>query len=269
MKLNQLLNLPEELITKTKLHFAMGIPNREEPLFELYNNTFKEWQEWQSKRNFERDYILSLIYYKPDEWVFGGVFKSLSSKYNETEKCFKYETELTKIGEDLIGRLIVTYKKEFRSAYVYLENYIEDLLIVEYLREKISIMPFQGYEKVNLSFQELKSIINNNIDSWKTALSSVKGVYIITDILNGKHYVGSAYGEESFWQRWSNYVSSFHGYNEGLKKLIDSNGVDYANNFRFGILEIRNAIADKNEIIEREKYWKDLLLTRQFGYNEN
>jgi hypothetical protein len=35
------------------------------------------------------------------------------------------------------------------------------------------------------------------------ALSSVAGVYLISDTLDGRLYVGSASGQGSFWQRWS------------------------------------------------------------------
>jgi len=56
-----------------------------------------------------------------------------------------------------------------------------------------------------------------------------------------------------------------------LTKLISKNGVDYARqNFRFSLLEYRPMKTDDNEIIGRESFWKEVLLTRgQFGYNRN
>nr|WP_017851490.1 GIY-YIG nuclease family protein [Leptospira interrogans] len=266
MKINYIFQLSNEMINNIKIHFAIGIPNRETPLLEFYNNKFQQWQEWQTKKNFEREYILSLIYYKPGEWIFSGIYKSISVEYRDDAQCYKYSTELTPLGEELIGKMIIAYKKEYRQSYVYFENYINELEIIELLRDKVSILPFPGYENVNLCFKELFSIIDNNVDTWKTALSSVKGVYIITDNTNGKHYIGSAYGEESFWQRWSNYIYSKHGFNEGLKKLLADHGEDYVDNFHFAILEIRSNLADKNEILKRESYWKTVFLTR---YNEN
>lgn len=269
MKINYLLQLPENIINNTKVHFAIGIPNREAPLVELYDGKFQEWQEWQTKKNFERDYILSLVYYKPGEWVYAGIFQSLSVEYNDDFQCYKYSTKLTSLHDECIGRLIVSYKKEFRQTYVYLENYLNDIDVIEYLRDKVSILPFSGYDKVNLNYNELSLIINNNIESWKTALSSVKGIYIITDKSNGKHYIGAAYGEKSFWQRWSEYVYTKHGFNEGLKKVLNVKGEEYASNFTFSILEIKSCNEDSNEILRRETFWKDTLCTRIFGYNEN
>jgi hypothetical protein len=52
-------------------------------------------------------------------------------------------------------------------------------------------------------------------------LQNQKGVYLITDISNGKMYVGSAYGENMILGRWESYVKTYHGGNVGLKKLND------------------------------------------------
>lgn len=270
MKLNEFLHLTTEQINNTKMHCAIGHTQkkREIPLIEYYNNRFKKWQECQRNKNFEREYILSIIYYKPDEWLFAGIYESLSVV--EGEDCnYQYNTKLSKIGEEFIGRLIIRFEKDFRQTYLLLENHINDLDIIEYLRDKKTILPFYGYENVNLSYQELATIIHNGIESWKTALSSVKGVYIITDKMNGKHYIGSAYGADSFWQRWSNYIHSLHGYNKSLKKLIKENGENYVNNFQFSILEIRSNTTAKEEIIQRETFWKNVFLTIEHGYNEN
>lgn len=95
----------------------------------------------------------------------------------------------------------------------------------------------------------------------------MKGVYIITDKSNGKIYVGSA--NESFWSRWSLYVRNRHGGNKKLKRIIDKKGPDYASNFQFSILETRSKITDDKVIIKREEHWKEVLKSREFGYNEN
>lgn len=41
----------------------------------------------------------------------------------------------------------------------------------------------------------LDTLASSSTD-WKTTLSSVKGVYLLTDIKEGEHYVESAYGED-------------------------------------------------------------------------
>jgi hypothetical protein len=42
------------------------------------------------------------------------------------------------------------------------------------------------------------------------------------------------------------------------------------NHFRFALLEHRTMKTDDSVVIEREKYWKSVLLSRgEFGYNGN
>ena len=64
-------------------------------------------------------------------------------------------------------------------------------------------------------------------------------------------------------------MNNGHGNNKELKKLIEKNGADYATNFQFAILEIRSNITSDEEIVKREVHWKDKLMTREFGYNQN
>ena len=71
-------------------------------------------------------------------------------------------------------------------------------------------------------------------------------------------------------QRWSGYVRSGHGGNEGLKTLLDQEGFDYIReNFQYSILENYNARMDDSYILKREAWWKETLRSREFGYNEN
>ena len=114
-------------------------------------------------------------------------------------------------------------------------------------------------------------IVRNGKQDWKAALENVKGVYLITDKSNGKRYVGSAYGGSGIWSRWACYVGTGHGWNDELTKLIKQEGIEYARkHFQISLLEYRAMKTDDNTIIERECYWKDVLLSRgQFGYNKN
>jgi len=269
MKLLEIIPISPKDLSNYKLHLAIGEKDKKEPLYELSKSVdrFKAWQEQQSRKNFERDFILALIYYKKDEWIFGGIYRRLDVKGNTGK--FEYVTELLDVKRELIGRLIVHFCKTFRQSYVYLEKVANDIEIIEILREPYSIEPFPGYENVLIDFNLLKTIIEKEAQSWKTALSSVKGIYIITDQNNGKIYVGSAYGQESFWSRWASYVKNGHGGNKELKDIIHSKGIGYASSFQFSILEIRTNTTNDQELIEREEHWKKVLLSRQFGYNSN
>lgn len=265
MKLSALIPFLVENQNDIKVHCASGAGGDDifEPKYAFLEGKFKDWQENQTQKNFERKYILSLIYWNRDEWLFAGIYESLSVK-EVNERCkYRYETKLTDIANEFIGKLIVSFKKEFRASYLLLENQIDKIDVLEIKRELTKI-EFPGYDKVNVSWKDLSNLIES--DSWKTALENQKGVYLITDTHTGKMYVGSAYGQDMILGRWRNYVSNGHGGNIELKKIP----FDYIKeNFRYSILDIFKSTIDDTVIIQRESWWKETLLTREFGYNKN
>jgi len=47
-------------------------------------------------------------------------------------------------------------------------------------------------------------------------------------------------------------------------------GISYIKeNFKFSILEIHGMYVPDEQVIERENYWKEKLMTRIHGYNSN
>ncbi len=265
-------NIKEEDLANYKAHLAIGGKGRDNrlPLIEFIRGKFKDYQEDQKNRNFSRNYIFSLIYYRKDEWIFAGIYEVISVK--KIEDRHKYETKLLKPYEDLIGRLVLHYVKlNPRNTYPYLENVFDKLEIVELLHDKVSLEGFPGFKNVDISYSELKHIIESEDDSWKSALSNMQGVYLISDIHNGKLYVGAAYGEDAFWQRWTDYARNGTGGNKLLKNMLEENGIKYVHNFRYSILEVYSKQTKTKKYIEdREKHWKNILLTRgNFGYNIN
>lgn len=262
MLLGELLPFVGDNKYSTKIHFAGGSRDTQAALKAFLAGDFKEWQEDQKKENFNRPYVLSLVMLKSDEWLFSGVYSVIGVKKNRNGR-FCYKTELTDIGADLIGRAIIQYKRGFRQSYCCMENYLDQLEVIE-IRREVFTTPFPGYDKVNISWLELASVIDT--DSWRTALENQKGVYLITDNSTGKMYVGSATGEKMLWGRWRSYVKNGHGGNVELK------GVPFEHireHFYFTILEIYKANTDDSIILEREQWWKDVLLTKKFGYNKN
>ena len=157
-----------------------------------------------------------------------------------------------------------------RGRAYYLENYFDKFEVLEVLPTPYSGELFPGYENINHDFHVLEPIFKSERPDWKAALSSIKGVYLISDTNNGKQYIGSAYGDMGIWSRWACYIGTGHGWNDELTKLINEKSIKYAReNFRFSLLEIMSMSASDDFIMARESHWKTVLLTRVFGYNKN
>ena len=100
-----------------------------------------------------------------------------------------------------------------------------------------------------IRMDQLKHIVDRDLAEWRSALGSVAGVYLITDTTCGRLYVGSAYGSEGIWRRWSAYASSLHGGNKELKDLLLKEGDKHASSFQFSVLEICDIMVTKDEVL--------------------
>ncbi|OFC71990.1 GIY-YIG nuclease family protein [Alteromonas confluentis] len=175
-----------------------------------------------------------------------------------SENTDRYELQLSAKMQDIPKRLVIDWGK---STVSWVQS--KDKPIVE-IKPTNSIGEFSSYDSVLLSYADLIKLIkdtDSNV-SWVNALSSVNGVYLIKNTLDGKLYVGSAYGKGGILGRWSAYASSGHGGNKLLK------GLD-THFFEFSILEISPATMSAEDVIARENRWKLCLGTRNFGLNDN
>ncbi len=124
-------------------------------------------------------------------------------------------------------------------------------------------IPFPGFSRLVLSYVELQAVMREHrYASWRTALASVFGIYLITDTHDGRHYVGKADGEESIRQRWSAYATNGHGGNVELR------GLDPAG-FRFSLLRVFDPSTPTRDIDVAEGHFKDALDSRRHGLNRN
>lgn len=92
--------------------------------------------------------------------------------------------------------------------------------------------------------------------TWQERLKERKGVYLLT-FEDGFHYVGSATGEEGFWQRWTDYRKNGHGGNLVLRQ--DQRDARKAT---VSILEISGSAQSSQDIIRQEMIWKQKLGSR-------
>jgi hypothetical protein len=268
IKLNDILQF--ENLQNVKIRFNLMFDDNWNPLENFKNNEVKtllEGQYWNYTKN--KSYkvgqiTVGFLRIKSNEnyWLLfhiGKVTKDLNS-FNG----IGYEYEILSEYEKYFGRLIIRFKNSHQNMIRYAATVIDECDVAQILPDIYDNDIFPGYDKVNISWKELSRVIEK--DTWKTALQNQKGVYLITDTTNGKMYVGSAYGDEMILNRWKCYVQTGHGYNKELVGLELNYIKEY---FRFSILDIFKSATDQRIIIERENYWKGVLLTRRFGYNLN
>ncbi len=229
-----------------------------------------------SFRNISTKYCLQFIRLDKDQkweqWLFLGAYENCGVK-SFADGHQMYDLKLMDRFSHFVERLIVEYKKIQgpKQAKIKIEN-IETIPVVSVLEKKYIQVnkPFEGYDKISLSFKELKTIIKGNADNWRILLENINCVYAITDSLTGKVYIGSTYGYNGVWQRWSCYVdTNGHGGDVVLKDLIEKD-TNYGNNFVFTVIEcFFNRDGNASYILERETYWKQVFTTRIFGNNRN
>ena len=261
------INYPSVKEEDCKIHLAVW-NGFEDPLDVFLAGDFEEWQSWQSRRNFERKFIISLLQLPGiDKWLFAGGFISEGSTYIEEEKYYRYKTYEVTQFEEFTGRLVVKFSRSGRQSYLNAENWSSSIIVSELKPEKIVIEEFSGYNKVRLSKKRLEIIVSQCVESWKAALSNVSGVYLITDTKTGKLYVGSATGEGGIWQRWCAYAENGHGGNHDLIAILSEKGKEYSENFQYSLQEIADTHTSATDVLARESYWKDILCSREHGYN--
>lgn len=257
--------------TQYKLHLACRNEQYENPL-DIYVASHLDWVAWNewkgNKDDWTREYIFSLMEFYPrkDSWLFGGIFRVLDRAGD------KYNLDKVADFEKFTGRLIVSFHRYqgMRGRAYYLENYLDQFEVMEILPQPYSGEAFCGHENIDHDFNVLEAIFKTERGDWKSALSNIKGVYLIFDKSNGRKYVGSAYGDGGIWSRWACYIGTGHGWNDELTKLINEYGIEYArNNFKFSLLEVMTMKASEDTIRMRESYWKRVLLTTKYGYNKN
>ena len=268
IKLNDILNFSQEELKNTKIKFNLMFSGNWNPI-EIFKNsdmkTLLEGQYWNySKQKIfkEGQTTIGFIRIKDDLWLLfhiGKVTKDLN-----VFKGIGYEHEELLEYKKYFGRLIVKYKNTSQNLARHAVPLIDECEVYEILPDIFDNDIFPGYDNVNLSWNDLSRVLQK--DSWKTALQNQKGVYLITDTSNGKMYVGSAYGERMLLGRWEDYVKTGNGGNKELKELSFDHIKQY---FRYSILDIFKSTIKDDLIISRETWWKEVLLTRDFGYNKN
>ena len=207
------------------------------------------------------------------------VFRVVDAKLRIVEKIDLPEYE------PYLGRLVISIYETKTKRWLTLSDpkKIKKLKVAEILSTPAD-QAFPGYDGVRLSYKKLEE--NLEIPEWTRKLKDRKGIYVITDTNNGKQYVGAAYGQNGIYGRWSAYVDSPGNINNVSDDITSTKSVGYPNKdfreiildqgrayiekyFQYTILETFDRNTPKKVIVDREIYWKKVLKTKEFGYNEN
>ncbi|GAB2455325.1 GIY-YIG nuclease family protein [Nocardioides hungaricus] len=259
--------------SQCKLHCA--VYNGEHHPIEVLANDPAEWERWNSwrgdKNDFNRPFVFSLAQdrHDPSLWLFGGIWEVVGRR--PEPRTYSYDVVLR---EDLMGpfvrRLYIRLRLAGRQRRRNMESCLDEMNVSSIAEEQFSGDPFPGHDRINHSLADLQTVVRQNRPDWRIALENMKGVYVIHDQLTGEPYVGSAYGDTGVWQRWSYYAGTLHGDNIGLKAHLAAVGEDYfRQNMRFALLEFWSMRTEDQHVIDRETYWKEVLLSRSLGHNKN
>ena len=220
------------------------------------------------------EYLVAMAKYYPygdNFYLFGGIYKVTKIEPAVTNGI-GYKLDLLPDCIEYKKRLVAKLSKPIGQSYnrVYESFVTDDNIEVYEILPSAKLSNFNGYNNVSLTHKELQSIINDEGMEWKSALSYIKAVYVITDKNAGKLYVGSAYGDGGLWGRWSGYadINNLTNDNKYFRELVDAKGKEYIiNNFSYSIIEIFDKKTRDEEIIRREHYWMGVLDTVKNGMN--
>ena len=231
------------------------------------------------------NYLASFIGRKPGKALFVGLFKMNGSTEMTYEACVQLPLSLelkslgmggAKPGEepasirwfDLVldeafypewkGRLVVKWPTPDRSWWRRAHKNEMPILAIHENSVLEDAMP--AWNALLLTWEQLKIMPTR----WESEIKRWRGIYYIFDESDGKGYVGSAYGIENIYGRWTSaYAVTGHGGNKLLK------GRDPVN-FHFSVLQLVAHDTESVDVIRLEKTWKDRLHTRSpFGLNDN
>lgn len=245
----------------------------EEGLLEAY-------QAYQSKPVFHKaSHVISTVGIRGTQARFVGVYRvngwtkpDDSPRLTESEwesewrrgNNYCYQLERVPGLEHLEDRVIVQWGA---GALAWCQR-VSNKPVLEVTAPGRELPPFDDYLEFSLSFGQLRALFKNDDahHEWRSRLSAVAGIYLITAETSGDLYVGSATGASGIWGRWHDYFRTGHGGNEQLKNLLATDK-RYPSAFRFSLLQILPKSTTRNDVVSSEEAFKRKLGCRAHGLN--
>ena len=187
--------------------------------------------------------------------------------YFEWQKSsYFYELDRQPGFEALENRVVIEWG---RAALAWHQHTINKT-VTQLLPKGHLLRLFTDYLDFTLTHRELRYLFDHQgaNSEWRARLSAVAGVYLILAATTGRQYVGSAYGTDGVWGRWSAYAADGHGGNLLLRQLVETDAA-YPAAFTYSILQILPKTAALAETLEWERLYKQKLGSMATGLNAN
>jgi hypothetical protein len=247
----------------------------------LRRGWLEAYQSFQARPVFDGlDYVVSFVGAGGTLARFVGVFRVLGRKpgpegvlpggcpYEEwrSPKHWYYTLERQPGYEELEHRLVI----EWGTAALAWHQRASNKPIVQILPPGERVPLFKDYLGFTLSHPELRYVFAHADanSEWRARLEAVAGVYLLLATTTGHQYVGSAYGVDGIWGRWSAYADNGHGGNVQLKTLLASDAA-YPDAFTYSILQILPRSTTRSEVLRWETHYKQKLGSSATGLNSN
>ena len=258
--------LQQELINnKKELENVESVLSTQKNILESLHKTEQEMRQGAEKRaeewyeNKRKEFYTQLNEYQ-------------ASTAAEIEKeiaaiSLRKEKELSKL-KDLEDKQLVYIKAQQRQEEMNLnEDYyrlvltqadLDDITLLRELqlrfckKEAIDKLIWETYYKP--AYDTLMSHL------FKTSTTKICGIYKITNLTNGKAYIGQSV---DIRERFRQHIKSSLAYGGTVNKLYQTMQQSGQTNFAFDILEQ----VPRDKLNEREAYWIDFYKTKQFGLN--
>jgi hypothetical protein len=269
-------NLIRHRPTEKKLQklFPWLVSERPE-LFDLYQSTQSPTREASILR---RRYLASFVGLDDGKTVFIGFYKrqeyrlksrrefqtdsrwadlkSFGCSSFPEEKRIQFKFDEVEVFQKFKGRILIDWGPGKRSIIQLATSREFEIEAIGEINLLVNAIP--NAEIIDITWQELQSLPI----SWQAAMTQWRGIYLITNMLDGKHYVGAAYGVDNILQRWREYSKTGDGGNTGLASINPAH-------FRFSVLELTKPNESSEKVLQLEMHWKQKLRTREFGLNKN
>lgn len=154
---------------------------------------------------------------------------------------------------DLQGRLLIAAR--LTQNYIRLAENLDAPVLAIHETGAFDAPP-PDWREMQLS----AAVIQELPQGWAARLREWRGIYLITDTVDGARYVGSAYGADNLLGRWQQHVAGARGVTVGLATRA-------SNGFRFSILERLSPDMEPEEVVRREHTWIRRLDTVAHGLN--